>query len=67
MPTYTVAIDKGYTFFLNVNADNAEEAENLVNDMIIADTFDDYLVANPPAKITNDGFGNPTVLELDNA
>ena len=46
--------------------DNSDQAENFVNDLLIADTFDQYLSDNPPAQITDDGFGNPVVVEEDN-
>jgi hypothetical protein len=63
MPTYKVAVDKVYTYFLNVEADSADEAENLINDLLIADTFDNYLSDHEPLEVTDDGFGNPTVIE----
>ena len=67
MPKYTIAVDKSYTYFLDITADNSDEAENFVNDLLIADTFDhQYLSDNPPAQITDDGFGNPVVVEEDN-
>ena len=38
----------------------------IMGHLLIADTFDQYLSDNPPAQITDDGFGNPVVVEEDN-
>jgi len=63
MPKFRVAVDRAYTYFISVEADDAEEAENFINDLLVDDALEDYLKENKPLEISDDGFGNPTVVD----